>query len=45
MSGKGRAEGETERERGKEEQRELKVIMHVCGNPYIAVWQQRSARQ
>lgn len=28
-----------------EQEGELSELMHVCGNPYIAVWQQRSARQ
>lgn len=43
IKGKGRrGGGDTDRE---EEDEELSMLWYVCGNPYIAVWQQRSARQ
>lgn len=37
---RGGGERKTEEQEG-----ELSMLVHVCGNPYIAVWQQRSGRQ
>lgn len=44
--GNDRREEKTEREKEREEREEVpSVCMHVHGNPYIALWQQRSGRQ
>lgn len=34
-----------EKERGAGKGMSVCMLVHVCGNPYIAVWQQRSIRQ